>query len=874
MPFYDDDTLDKIVVLRGLRALGTPIEVHELLKVEWPEPDGTIYYACEQVDETTSVTLPVSPVETRIIPSDTDGKWFTELSIDSTIGDEEIDLEIWDADEAIATLMLTHGEGVKVSVIGWFPQAELLLTHWHGRLLLGDEETVDKIKLKAVQGFHAADTLVPGRGHYRECQNPFGALFATDEAAIEGTNCNYDLHRGGSIGTNDPDTGLPWTFCPRRTTADCVTRGVNPLRHLSHATQLGILTPNNQTHGPNLNSVSEGNETNLEKPVRVVMGTRRMYGMKVMAFRRDLNNNNPAHGFFGALYEGPEGTIAGFSSVKIKVGGGEQSAIAIHYSDRNGLPEQPTLDPSFGTHGWSSTAYFRYIFGWVNPAEVDPNDAEASALVKGLNDIRVYIDRSAGAGLIGEYFSDEAWTDLVGTRIDNEIFFPLSYTPPLAALPNHPFSIKWTGKITARYTETYTFTVNVDDSVIVNINGTEVINASASGTYTGTIALTANVPVDIEVKFIQGNAPGNHPWTCVLYWASSSQATQIVPASQFSHEEIDDDSYVKQYTTNRVWQIARAMTDKRWGFGYDYARLNVRSWAEAASWAGKWVRYTDAFGDVWDHVRSESHVELIGKKAQRQIEDLCMAGRLSRPFLFNGEIHIVPLRALTDDELAACPVFTDEGDDPNIIVEGEVGDERSTLKISRVSGLDLTPRVECTFDDITTGYQEQPLRPIEDVDAELAFGRIAGDQSRKKEATKHALLGVVHQAQAIKLAWSILDLGTCDDGGLRNNCRVKMQIWFADALDLHMEKVIKVESAKLTKYGFTYFRIKKLQRKSDLTFDVEAQAYNETYMATFEEEIAPVVVGVEPPIELPPCRPGFGTVTYENGILSIPVPPC
>src|SRR5690606_34368726 len=112
--------------------------------------------------------------------------------------------------------------------------------------------------------------------------------------------------------------------------------------------------------------------------------------------------------------------------------------------------------------------------------------------------------------------------------------------------------------------------------------------------------------------------------------------------------------------------------------------------------------------------RSMSDVDLSGRKVQEQINDLCLAGRLSPPFIFNGEIHIVPLEALDGTALSAAPEFTDTGDDRNIVWEND----RTTLTISRKSDLDLPNRIECTFDDVTNHHLETPLAPVEDIDAQ------------------------------------------------------------------------------------------------------------------------------------------------------------
>lgn len=738
MPQFDTGTKTKIDALRVRYLAGETIEVHELVGVEWPSPDGTIYYSVSQTDETASVAPSVSPIEVRLIPEG-DPNWFLPVALDNSIGDEELDLKMWDADEAISQLLVDHGEGVRTTLYYWFPQEECLLTVWHGHLRFEDEAMVDIIPLKAVQGFRSSDANVPHRAHWQECQAIFGGLFATQDE-IDEHDCPYNFHIGGGVGNNDPDTSAPWTYCDRRSTASCTARDVPTRYHLSHYT-IQAITQNNQTHGPNLLSTSSGNETNLKEPVRVVMGKRRVRDWKVMAYRRDLNNNTPSHGWFAALYEGPEGPLESITQARISVENSEQAAIALHYGYRLGEKGQTAVDATLMTHAYSGTSHIRYNFGWVDPREVQPGECSASALVEGINNIRVYTD---------------------------------------------------------------------------------------------------------------------------------------------------DVTYTEEYTTNRAWQIARILTDKRWGFGLDYARLNIDSFIEAADWCAETVQFTDTFDTDWIHIRSDSNVELIEKKVQQQIEDMCVAGRLSRPFLFDGLIHIVPLRALTEDELADVFEFTDEGENRNIIWEGDPGDERSTLTVSRNSSLDLINRVECTYDYVGNDYLETPLQPVEDIDAQMAAGRVVGDLARKINPKKYALPGVIVKPQAIKMAWSLLDLGPCDDGGLQNNLAPKFKCWFADALELHPEKVIKIMSSRLTKYGFTYFRVKKIERLDDLQYEITCQAYNETYMETFETVVDPpdpdtcptgyvwdpILLACVPVIIDPPCVLSFGTVTYSDGSMLIPIDPC
>jgi hypothetical protein len=169
----------------------------------------------------------------------------------------------------------------------------------------------------------------------------------------------------------------------------------------------------------------------------------------------------------------------------------------------------------------------------------------------------------------------------------------------------------------------------------------------------------------------------------VIYWWGPIDPSTVDPSSATASAFIngglenvriftdptDVTVYTEACTNNRVWQIARMLCDKRWGYRFDYSRLSLDSWIDAATWCDEYVRFTDTFGTNWDHYRALSNVDLNGRKVQQQIDDICLAGRLSRPFIFNGKIHIMPLRELTTDELAACPVFTDEGDSPNVVFD-------------------------------------------------------------------------------------------------------------------------------------------------------------------------------------------------------------
>lgn len=90
------------------------------------------------------------------------------------------------------------------------------------------------------------------------------------------------------------------------------------------------------------------------------------------------------------------------------------------------------------------------------------------------------------------------------------------------------FSQHIEGFVIPRFTETYTFYVTTDDGARLWVNGVQLLNSwvnQGPTTYTGTIALTAGVPVALVLEHYQGTGP----WTLAMEWSSASQTRQIIP---------------------------------------------------------------------------------------------------------------------------------------------------------------------------------------------------------------------------------------------------------------------------------------------------------------------------------------------------------
>jgi RHS repeat-associated protein len=143
------------------------------------------------------------------------------------------------------------------------------------------------------------------------------------------------------------------------------------------------------------------------------------------------------------------------------------------------------------------------------------------------------VTTSNAPGLKGDYFGNIDLTNLKVTRLDPTIDFNWGTGSPDPSIQNTRYSARYTGKVTPKTSETYTFYTTSDDGVRLWVNGTQIINNWTDHGPTensGTIALTAGTPYDIKLEYYQdlGGAEIH------LSWSSPSVAKQIVPQSAFS----------------------------------------------------------------------------------------------------------------------------------------------------------------------------------------------------------------------------------------------------------------------------------------------------------------------------------------------------
>jgi len=135
-----------------------------------------------------------------------------------------------------------------------------------------------------------------------------------------------------------------------------------------------------------------------------------------------------------------------------------------------------------------------------------------------------------GNGVAGAYYNNIDFTGTLTNRVDPAIDFDWGLGAPIGGYGSNTFSVRWTGFVLPRFTETYTFYTTTDDGVRLWVNNltTPIINQfvdQGATTWTGTISLQAGVLYQLRMDYYenQGDASAR------LEWSSPSQPRQVVP---------------------------------------------------------------------------------------------------------------------------------------------------------------------------------------------------------------------------------------------------------------------------------------------------------------------------------------------------------
>jgi len=135
-----------------------------------------------------------------------------------------------------------------------------------------------------------------------------------------------------------------------------------------------------------------------------------------------------------------------------------------------------------------------------------------------------------GVGLRGDYYTGENFEKFVLSRIDPKIDFGWGDTAPDEKVGGNNFSVRWSGDVSAQFTETYTFYTITDDGLRLWVDGKLIIeNWTLHGDTEdkGTIDLVAGRAYNVVMEYFENTSGA----TARLGWESPHTTKQIIPTS-------------------------------------------------------------------------------------------------------------------------------------------------------------------------------------------------------------------------------------------------------------------------------------------------------------------------------------------------------
>lgn len=349
----------------------------------------------------------------------------------------------------------------------------------------------------------------------------------------------------------------------------------------------------------------------------------------------------------------------------------------------------------------------------------------------------------------------------------------------------------------------------------------------------------------------------------------------------------DDDplTFSRTYSDNRAWCLFDLMTHQRYGMGYAHSRFAIADWITVANWTNNSVSFTatDLDGNTVTYTGRRSTFDAIceGRPVAEQIEDICRSGGFSMPFLHDGKFTIREFRPATSGELSAAKVFTDTGENKNILWDGK----RPSVVFGQIPPDKLVNEITLTFEEAANEDVERPIT-IDDPNQKLAAGRYLGDNNLQSVNKKYSAFGCGHTQEVVRLGYRLLRFGEFDSGGTQNNLNGTFTTTLIDVLGLKKYDIIKLETTLdddftigtndgVTNWEVTpeYYRIMSMKKTGNGRVEVKIQAYNHTAYQAFE-----TVTSSSPPVFNvcsidADCPTGY---VCRNGICvpAPPPPPC
>ncbi len=152
-----------------------------------------------------------------------------------------------------------------------------------------------------------------------------------------------------------------------------------------------------------------------------------------------------------------------------------------------------------------------------------------------LQPFRPAVADTLAAGLRGEYFDNEDFTNLKLTRTDTTVDFNLGFSSPDPAINSESFSVRWTGQVTAPATGNFVFVTQSDDGVRLWLGNQLLIDNFTPHPVTedrsATIALTSGQSYNLRLEYFDLTANA----VIRLMWVRPGQTMpEVIPATNLA----------------------------------------------------------------------------------------------------------------------------------------------------------------------------------------------------------------------------------------------------------------------------------------------------------------------------------------------------
>lgn len=388
----------------AIRANIANLMAAEIVRVYWPDPDGTINYSWKPLLNDSVFASGVTTFlagRPLVVAFASDG--VTEhhkLPLGSAFGDSTVQFQFGNEDQTFETLLAKH-DGAKIEVFKFIAGLNIAISVWHGTLRAADDADLDYVSVTADAGFSSPDVIVPNWFHDTGCPFYFAPTLAAAQRA--GHPCDYDKDLGGTRGNLDPATGQPYTDCDF-TRDGCFARmgdlesygGDETVRE---TTQIGA-----GQH--TTSSTVEGNEGRLKNAVWVPMGKFRIQNCLPLAYADEVNPD-------------PKHKDSGTKRTLIEIGAGPVKSI----TEPELIGEIPQgQDIRLGTQRQTKTVFSPNVLNYnrravanlnknpVNPKTITASQIQAAFTVEGQSLVRIY---SNSTTFTEDYTNNRAWLFLM-----------------------------------------------------------------------------------------------------------------------------------------------------------------------------------------------------------------------------------------------------------------------------------------------------------------------------------------------------------------------------------------------------------------------------------------------------------------------------